>query len=110
LACPWSPASLSPTTACRRGLFVPLTDSACVLFQVTKRFPASLPDVYAGCTEFRDSDPELSRVRLRTRKVIRRDGDLLERDETGVMGFPFVAQCLVRLPQAHAGEADDRSN
>ena len=89
---------------------MPLTDSACVLFQVTKRFPASLPDVYAWCTEFRDSDPELSRVRLRTRKVIRREGDLIEMEETGVMGFPFVSRSLVRLRPPDTWEADGRSN
>ena len=52
---------------------MPQANSACVLFRVTKRFQASLPDVYAWCTEFRDNDSELSRVRLRTRKVIRRE-------------------------------------
>ena len=87
-----------------------LTDSACVLLQVTKRFRASLPDVYAWCTEFRDNDPELSRVRLRTRKVIRREGDLIEMEETGVMGFPFVSRSLVRLRPPDTWEADGRSN
>jgi len=110
LSCPCSPASLSPTTACRRPLFVPLTDSACVLFRVTKRFRASLPDVFAWCTEFRDNDPELSRVRLRTRKVIRREGDLIEMEETGIMGFPFVSRSLVRLRPPDTWEADGRSN
>src|SRR6266446_8423976 len=90
--------------------FVPLADSACVLFRVTKRFRASLPDVYAWCTEFRDSDPDLSRVRLRTRKVIRREGDLVEMEETGIMGFPFVARFLVHLRPPDGWEADARSN
>src|SRR5437660_11426031 len=83
-----------------RGLFVPPANSACVLFRVTKRFRAPLPDVYAWCTEFRDSDPELSRVRLRSRKVIRREGDLIEMEETGIMAFPFVARVLVPLQPA----------
>ena len=89
---------------------MPLTDSACVLFRVTKRFRASLPDVFAWCTEFRDNDPELSRVRLRTRKVIRREGDLIEMEETGIMGFPFVSRSLVRLRPPDTWEADGRSN
>src|SRR3989442_12563485 len=91
-------------------LFVPPASSAFVLFRVTKRFRDSLPDVYAWCTEFRDSDPELSRVRLRTRKVIRREGDLIEMEETGVIGFPFVSRSLVRLRPPDTWEADGRSN
>jgi hypothetical protein len=89
---------------------VPLTDSASVLLLLTKRFRASVPEVYAWCTEFRDNDPALSRVRLRTRKVIRRVGDLIEMEETGIMGFPFVSRSLVRLRPPDAWEADGRSN
>src|SRR5882762_5708767 len=104
------PTSEGLSAASRRGLFVLLADSACMLFQVTKRFRASLPDVYAWCTEFRDSDAELSRVRLRTRKVIRREGGLVEMEESGIMGFPFVARFLVRLRPPDGWEADARSN
>ena len=89
---------------------MPPANSACVLFRLTKRFRAPLSDVYAWCTEFRDSDPELSRVRLRTRKVIRREGDLIEMEETGIMAFPFVARFLVRLRPPDGWEADARSN
>src|SRR5438094_8629545 len=103
---PW----LEPLSRRRRGLFVPAANSACVLFRLTKRFRAPLSDVYAWCTEFRDSDPELSRVRLRTRKVIRREGDLIEMEETGIMAFPFVARFLVRLRPPDGWEADARSN
>src|SRR5439155_699012 len=78
--------------------------------RLTKRFQRSVPDVYAWCTEFRDSDPELSRVRLRSRKVIRREGNLIEMEETGTMGFPFVAQYIVRLRPPDSWEADARSN
>ena len=78
--------------------------------RLTKRFQRSVPDVYAWCTEFRDSDPELSRVRLRSRKVIRREGNLIEMEETGTMGFPFVAQYIVRLRPPDGWEADARSN
>ena len=67
---------------------MPAANLACVLFRVTKRFRGSLPYVYAWCTEFRDSDPDLSRVRLRTRKVTRREGDVIEMEETGIMAFP----------------------
>jgi len=81
-----------------------------MLFRLTKRFRTSLPKVYAWCTEFRDGDPELSRVRLRTRKVIRREGDRIEMEETGIMGFPFVARFLVRLRPPGSWEADARSN
>ena len=89
---------------------MPPANSARVLFRLTKRFRASLPDVYAWCTEFRDSDPELSRIRLRTRKVIRREGDLIEMEETGIMAFPFVARFRVRLRPPDGWEADARSN
>ena len=89
---------------------MPAANSACVLFRVTKRFRASLPDVYAWCTEFRDSDPDLSRVRLRTRKLIRREGDLIEMEETGIMAFPFVARFLVHLRPPDGWDADARSN
>src|SRR5213593_2466716 len=101
---------LSLSAASRRGLFVPLANSACVLIRLTKRFRASLPDAYAWCTEFRDSDPELSRVRLRTRKVIRREGDVIEMEETGIMGFPFIARYLVRLLPPDGWDADAHSN
>ena len=89
---------------------MPLTNSAGVLFRVTKRFRAHLPEVYSWCTEFRDSDPELSRIRLRTRKVIRREGNLIEMEETGTMAFPFVARFLVRLLPPNGWEADGQSN
>ena len=89
---------------------MPPANPACVLFQVTKRFRAPLPDVYAWCTEFRDSDPDLSRVRLRTRRVIRREGDLIEMEESGIMAFPFVARFHVRLQPPDGWEADARSN
>src|SRR5204863_79902 len=83
--------------------------SSFAIFRVTTRFRASLADVYAWCTEFRDSDPELSRVRLRSRKVIRREGDLIEMEETGIMAFPFVARFLVRLQPPDGWEADGQS-
>ena len=104
------PHGLSRFRGRRRGLFLPPANSACVLFRVTKRFRAPLPDVYAWCTEFRDSDPELSRVRLRSRKVIRREGHLIEMEETGIMAFPFVARFLVRLQPPDGWEADGQSN
>src|SRR5437870_6025520 len=110
---PWGqvqPTAGGLSAASRRGLFVPQVNSECVLFRITKRFRAALPDVYAWCTEFRDSDPELSRVRLRTRKLIRREGDLIEMEETGIMGFPFVARFHVRLRPPDVWEADARSN
>src|SRR5213595_4058249 len=75
---PW----LEPLSRRRRGPFVPAANSPCVLFRVTRRFRASLPDVYAWCTEFRENDPELSQVRLRARNVTRREGDLIEMEET----------------------------
>ena len=100
----------SSETVSRRGLFVPAANSACVLLRLTKRFRASLPDVYAWCTDFQDRDPELSRVRLRTRKVLRREGDLIEMEETGIMAFPFVARFLVRLKPPDGWDADARSN
>jgi hypothetical protein len=89
---------------------VPPANPARVLLRVTKRFRALLPDVYAWCTEFRDSDPELSRVRLRTRKVIRREGDLIEMEETGSMAFPFVARYRIRLRPPDGWDADAHSN
>jgi len=52
----------------------------------------------------------LSRVRLRTRKVIRREGDLIEMEETGIMAFPFVARFLVHLRPPDGWDADARSN
>jgi len=110
---PWGqvhPTAGGLSAASRRGLFVPQVNSACVLLRITKRFRASLPDVYAWCTEFRDSDPELSRVRLRTRHVLRREGTLIEVEETGTMGFPFAARFLVRLRPPDGWEADARSN
>ncbi len=75
-----------------------------------KRFRARPLDVYAWCTDFRDSDVELSRVRLRTRRVLRREGDRIEMEETGVLGFPFAARYLVRLQPPDGWEADGRSN
>ena len=104
------PTAEGLSAASLRGLFVPPANPACVLFQVTKRFRAPLPDVYAWCTEFRDSDPDLSRVRLRTRRVIRREGDLIEMEESGIMAFPFVARFHVRLRPPDGWEADARSN
>ena len=94
----------------RRRLFVSQANSRCVLFRVTKRFRAPLPDVYAWCTEFRDSDPDLSGVRLRTRRVIRREGDRIEMEESGIMAFPFVARFHIRLRPPDGWEADARSN
>src|SRR5205823_10708573 len=78
--------------------------------RMRKRFRACLADVYAWWTEFRDDDPELSGVRLRARKVIRREGDLIEMEETGSMAFPFVARYRIRLRPPDGWEADARSN
>jgi len=69
-----------------------------------------MAEVYARCTDFRDSDPELSRARLRTRTVERREGPTVEMTETGVMGFPFRARFRVRLHPPEAWEAEGRSN
>src|SRR5204862_6120482 len=57
-----------------------------------------------------DSVSDLSGVRARRRKVSRRDGDLIEREETGIMAFPFVARFLVHLRPPDGWEADARSN
>jgi hypothetical protein len=42
--------------------------------------------------------------------VIRREGNLIEMEETGIMAFPFVARFLVRLRPPNGWEADARSN
>jgi hypothetical protein len=42
--------------------------------------------------------------------VIRREGDRIEMEETGIMAFPFVARFLVRLRPPDDWEADARSN
>lgn len=81
-----------------------------MLLRVTKRFRAQLAEVYAWRTDFRESDPQLSRARLRTRRALRRDGAEVEMEETGVMAFPFTARFLVRLSQPDAWVADGRSN
>lgn len=81
-----------------------------MLLRVTQRFQAPLSEVYAWCTDFQDSDPVLSRARLRTRRVLRRQGDVVEMEETGVMGFPFAASYLVKLEPPAGWEADGRSN
>ena len=81
-----------------------------MILRLTQRFRAPLAEVYAWCTDFQDSDPTLSRTRLRTRRVLRREGDAVEMEETGVMGFPFEARFHVELEPPHGWKADGRSN
>jgi len=81
-----------------------------MILRVTQRFRAPLAEVYAWCTDFQDSDPTLSRARLRTRRVLRREGGVVEMEETGVMGFPFAARFQVELEPPHGWKADGRSN
>jgi len=42
--------------------------------------------------------------------VIRREGDLIEMAETGIMAFPFAARFHVRLRPPDGWDADARSN
>jgi hypothetical protein len=81
-----------------------------VLLRVTQRFRAPLAEVYQWCTDYQDSDPLISRVRLRTRHVARRDGGGVDMEETGVMGFPFAAKYHVDLKPPDAWDADAHSN
>jgi len=81
-----------------------------VFLQVTQRFQAPLAEVYRWCTDFQDTDPSLSRIRLRTRAVLNRRGGAVDMEETGVMGFPFAAKFHVDLRPPAAWDADGQSN
>lgn len=81
-----------------------------MLFRISKHVRLPPPDVFAWCTDFRETDPELSRVRLRTRRVIRRDEARVTMEETGRMAFPFAAQYSVQLSPPDRWTADGRSN
>src|SRR6266581_6794498 len=81
-----------------------------MMVTIDQRFKAPVEEVYAWCTDFQDSDPELSHVRLRTRRVLVRGGTTIEMDETGRMGFPFAAKFHVQLRPPDGWEADARSN
>lgn len=77
---------------------------------VSKFVRRPLPETFAWCTDYRDTDPELSRIRLRTRKILRRTETEVEMDETGRMGFPYRAHFLVRLHPPDRWVADAASN
>jgi len=70
----------------------------------------SLSEAFAWCTDFQDTDPELSAIRLRTRRVIRQDSSHVVLEETGRMGFPFRARFSVSLHPPNGWEADGQSN
>ena len=81
-----------------------------MLIRIGKHVRLPLPEVFAWCTDFRETDPELSRVRLRTRRLVRRDATQVAMEETGVMGFPFAAQFSVQLSPPERWIADGQSN
>lgn len=81
-----------------------------MLLVITQPFRAPPEEVYAWCTDYQDSDPQLSRARLRTRRVVRREAGVVDMEETGVMGFPYAATFKVVLQPPLEWGADGRSN
>ncbi len=77
-----------------------------MLIEITKLIAARKSEVFAWCTDFVDRDPEYSRVRLRTRRVLERSPDRVSLEETGALMIPFKARIQVQLHPPDWWEAD----
>jgi len=81
-----------------------------MLLEVSRLIRAPKTEVFEWCTNFQDTDPEYSRIRLRTRKVLERTPETILMEETGVMMMPFKARFEVRLNHHDRWEANAKSN
>lgn len=77
--------------------------------EVAKHVRSPLSGVYAWCTDYRDDDAEISGVRLRWRRVLRRTADEVELEESANLGVAYTGRVLVHLYPPDRWEADLRS-
>lgn len=76
--------------------------------EVVKRIRAPIGAVFAWCTDYRDDDPGISGVRLRRRRVVRRNPTEVELEESATLGVRYTGRVLVRLHPPDWWEADLR--
>ncbi len=76
---------------------------------LTKRIRAPLPAVYAWCTDYRADDSSLSTVHLESRRILRREGDVVEMEDILSLGRPVAVRTVVRLHPPDRWEADGQS-
>jgi len=81
-----------------------------MLIETSKLIRAPKIKVFEWCTNFRETDPQYSRVRLRTRRILERTPGSIIMEETGVMMLPFKARFDVILNHPDRWEAKANSN
>lgn len=80
-----------------------------VQIRVTQHVRRSLPDVFAWCTDYAESDPGLSHLAIRSRTIVSRSPDVVELDDRGVLGMSARVRYVVRLHPPDRWEADAMS-
>lgn len=68
-----------------------------------------LADVYAWCTDFRETDPDLSSISICSRRILSRDGKTVALEDHGILGMRLSARYAVRLHPPDRWEADSAS-
>ena len=77
--------------------------------EVVKHVRRPVGVVYAWCTDFQETDPDLSSVSIHGRRIVSRAADQVELEDHGVLGLPLTARYLVRLHPPDQWEADASS-
>ncbi len=77
--------------------------------QLTKHVHAPLEAVYAWSTDYRADDSDLTAVHLAGRRVLRREGDVVEMEDVLILGRPVAVRYVVRLHPPDRWEADGQS-
>lgn len=76
------------------------------IVKVVRRPPG---EVYTWCTDYRETDPELSSVSIRRRRIVTRSDDAVELEDDGILGLRLSARYRVRLHPPDRWEADSAS-
>jgi len=76
---------------------------------VVTRVRRSLGEVYAWCTDYEETDPGLSTVAIRARRILSRSADRVELEDDGVLGMSGAVHYVIRLHPPDRWDADATS-
>src|SRR2546428_4896465 len=93
-----------------QNAYASATYRAGVRVEVTKHVRAPLGRVFAWCTDYRDDDAQLSGVRLRWRRVVRRTPTMVELGESANLGVAYTGRVVAHMHPPDWWEADLQSS